>query len=194
MVYTRNQPIASDDLSVSQPFLAANTNQADDSFGIDHYQFSNLTVNNGFHKQVTLPGNVSAPTPVGGYGDIYAVTTSAITQPYWVRDAQANIYNMLPIKAFGAFNGTSFATLSGLNLTCTGWAVGTGYVMTIPANVVNGLTYGVITSAANTGLNPGYAVVYTTITSATTFNVGFRNLATGLIVQVEQFSVIVIQG
>lgn len=64
MVYTRNQPISMDDLDISQPFLATNTNAADDSFGIDHYQFSDLTVNNGFHNKVTTPVFVDSP-PTG---------------------------------------------------------------------------------------------------------------------------------
>lgn len=64
MVYTRNQPVASDDLDVSQPFLVNNNNGADDSFGIDHYKFSDLTANNGFHNKVTTPAYVATP-PTG---------------------------------------------------------------------------------------------------------------------------------
>jgi hypothetical protein len=61
MVYTRNQPVASDDLDISQPFLTNNTNGADDSFGIDHYKFSDLTANNGFHNKVTTPQFLTSP-------------------------------------------------------------------------------------------------------------------------------------
>lgn len=61
MVYTRNQPVATDDLDISQPFLLANTNASDDSFGVDHYKFSDLTANNGFHNKVTTPLVVNSP-------------------------------------------------------------------------------------------------------------------------------------
>lgn len=64
MVYTRGQPIATDDLDISQPFLLDNTNSSDDSFGVDHYKFSNLTANNGFHNEVTTPVYVASP-PTG---------------------------------------------------------------------------------------------------------------------------------
>lgn len=64
MVYIRNEPVATDDLDVSQPKLAGNTNSSDDSFGIDHYKFSDLTTNNGFHNKVTTPAFVDTP-PTG---------------------------------------------------------------------------------------------------------------------------------
>jgi len=60
-VYVRNQPVAGDDLSVSQPFLVNNTNQADTSFGVDHYAFSDATANNGYHKKVTNPDQTTDP-------------------------------------------------------------------------------------------------------------------------------------
>jgi len=51
--------LAADFLSSSQPILLGNTNASDDSFGVDHYQFSDTTANNGRHKiihQTTLVG------------------------------------------------------------------------------------------------------------------------------------------
>ncbi len=63
MPYLRNEPIATDDLDVSQPKLANNTNLSDDSFGVDHYKFSDLTANNGFHNRVTTPLIVGAAHP-----------------------------------------------------------------------------------------------------------------------------------
>lgn len=61
MSYLRNQPVAGDDLGVSAPILQNNTNKADDSFGIDHYAFSNQTVNNGKHNQITTPAFIANP-------------------------------------------------------------------------------------------------------------------------------------
>lgn len=78
MVYLLNQPVATDDLSISQPILAANTNSADASFGIDHYAFSNLTVNNGFHNTVTTPLIVGAAHPT---------TIAAVPKMYGMQDS-----------------------------------------------------------------------------------------------------------
>lgn len=111
--YIRNQPVATDDLSVSAPILAGNTNKADDSFGIDHFQFSDLTVNNGFHKKVTLPGNLVAPTPAAGYGDVHAITNAqSETYPYWLRDGIVTENPLLPIRAFGEFTTNPVALRS----------------------------------------------------------------------------------
>lgn len=75
MAYTRNEPLAGDDLDVSQPKLATNTNGADDSFGVDHYKFSDLTVNNGFHNKVTTPLIIGAvhPTTAANVPEFYAM-------------------------------------------------------------------------------------------------------------------------
>lgn len=89
MVYLRNEPIATDDLSVSQPKLLGNTNQADDSFGVDHYAFSNLTANNGFHNKVTTPDFVDNP-PTG----LPPVTT---TNPIFYGFTQPQVGSTLPI-------------------------------------------------------------------------------------------------
>ncbi len=62
MVYTLNQPVDADDLSISSPILRANTNQADTSFGTDHYNFSDNTANNGLHKRVTTVPQTPLPT------------------------------------------------------------------------------------------------------------------------------------
>ncbi len=80
MVYLRNQPIPTDDLSISAPILATNTNAADDSFGVDHYKFSDLTVNNGFHNTVTTPVivGVAHPTTTAVLDKFYAMQDSPL--------------------------------------------------------------------------------------------------------------------
>lgn len=97
MPYLRNQPVATDDVSVSQPILAANTNQADDSFGIDHYKFSDLTVNNGKHNQVTTPAFVANP-PTG-----LPPTTLAAEPKFYAFQDSANLgviqYSRGPLNA-----------------------------------------------------------------------------------------------
>lgn len=64
MVFNPNRPIASENLSDSQPLLLSNNQALDNSFGVDHYKFSNATGNNGFHNQVTTPPFVDSP-PTG---------------------------------------------------------------------------------------------------------------------------------
>lgn len=76
MAYVRNEPVASDDLTVSQPKLATNTNSSDDSFGVDHYKFSNTTSSNGFHNQVTTPQFFASTTIPPVYPTVLPVTVA----------------------------------------------------------------------------------------------------------------------
>lgn len=179
---------------MSAPILSANTNKADDSFGIDHFQFSDLTVNNGFHKKVTLPGTgLATPAPPANYGDMFATTTGGITQPYWIRDGLATIFNMIPIKAFGSFTGAG-ATINALNLTAVRTSVGQ-YTMTIDANAVTGTNYLVIPGVGINSLNPGRGCVYAIqALPVNTFLLAFRNQVTDVLADPDQFSVIVLQA
>jgi hypothetical protein len=61
MVFDPDRPIASENLSDSQPLLLSNNRALDTSFGVDHYKFSDGTENNGFHNQVTTPAQGSIP-------------------------------------------------------------------------------------------------------------------------------------
>lgn len=61
--FNPNIPQSGDLLSDSQQDLLDNMQQLDASFLIDHYTFSDLTVNNGKHRQVTTPLAV-APDPI----------------------------------------------------------------------------------------------------------------------------------
>jgi len=61
MVFDPNRPIASENLSDSQPLLLSNNRALDTSFGVDHYKFSDASGNNGFHNQVTTPVFVDNP-------------------------------------------------------------------------------------------------------------------------------------
>ena len=77
MGYLRNEPQASDDLSVSQPKLLDNTNYADDYFGVDHYAFS-AGSNNGLHNTVTQPLIVGGVHPnTTTYPIIYSMQDSS---------------------------------------------------------------------------------------------------------------------
>jgi hypothetical protein len=71
MAFTRNRPTATEFLSVSQPVLLNNFNSSDDTMGIDHYPFSDITANNGFHKQATTPIIPGSVHPVSAVNPIF---------------------------------------------------------------------------------------------------------------------------
>lgn len=62
MTFKNNIPQPTDNLSDSQVDLLNNMSQLDTSFGVDHYTFSDLTANNGFHNQITTPVYVATPS------------------------------------------------------------------------------------------------------------------------------------
>jgi|ERR1700754_1236816 len=102
-IYNPNIPQPTDELSDSQGQILQNFNKADSSFGTDHYRFSDLTVNNGFHQRVTFPGNAPAPTPAANYGAMFGITGSGETWPYWRRDGLVTNHPVMPIRLFGEF-------------------------------------------------------------------------------------------
>lgn len=61
MVFLNNIPQPTVTLANSQPQLLGNNMQLDTTFGVDHYAFSNLTGNNGFHNKVSTPAYVASP-------------------------------------------------------------------------------------------------------------------------------------
>lgn len=78
MAYKNNIPQSTDFLSDSQLDLLNNFQQLDVSFGIDHYTYSNLTVDNGKHNKVTTPlilGGVH-PTTLAAEPKFYAMQDS----------------------------------------------------------------------------------------------------------------------
>lgn len=65
MPFNPNIPQPNDDLSDSQLDLLNNNGFLNASFGVDHFPFSDATINNGKHTNVTTP-NLSASPPVTG--------------------------------------------------------------------------------------------------------------------------------
>ena len=88
--YTRNQPVSTDDLDISQPYLLDNTNAADSVFGFEHYAFSNTTANQGLHNTVTTPA----------YSSNFVVPTVTTTPP--TTTTSPVIYGFQPINGGGA--------------------------------------------------------------------------------------------
>ena len=81
MVYRRDQPVAGQTLRRSQPLLLENTNSADDIFALDHYAFSSLDGNNGLHKKVTNPVQVSHPSTGANTVALYTVQDNSTIGP-----------------------------------------------------------------------------------------------------------------
>lgn len=61
MTFNPSIPQSTDKLSASQPVLLSNNLAIDNSFGVDHYKFSDGTADNGKHETVTTP-NIAIPT------------------------------------------------------------------------------------------------------------------------------------
>lgn len=83
MVYNANIPQPGDILSDSQNDLLNNFAQLNTSFGIDHYPFTDNSVNLGEHNQVTQPQIIGAAHPATAAG-------------------QCKLYNMNDLAAIGS--------------------------------------------------------------------------------------------
>jgi len=77
--YFRNEPVATDDLDISQPFLMTNTNTADTVFGLEHYAFSNQTANQGLHNTVTTPPVIGGTPATTANPIFYASAPTTLT-------------------------------------------------------------------------------------------------------------------
>ena len=62
--YQPNIPTGLVNLDTDYANIQGNFQQLDTTFGVDHYTYSNATVNNGFHNKVTTPAFVDNP-PTG---------------------------------------------------------------------------------------------------------------------------------
>lgn len=142
-------PLAAEDLDVSQPLIRGNFSQANTSFSLNHYSFSDLTAKNGKHKFVSIPvlANYAAisPAPVSGEGTLYSKTANGRSQLFYTQDNLANEiklttslnpsivsnggYTFLPgglIMIWGSFNPNVSTTVTFPNISFTGY-VGNGF-------------------------------------------------------------------
>lgn len=78
MVFNKNVPQPGDELDDSQADLLNNNLALNSVFGIDHYQFDNITANSGFHNTVTTPIIVGSahPTTSASLCKLYAMTAN----------------------------------------------------------------------------------------------------------------------
>lgn len=77
MTYNPSIPQPNDLLSDSQGDILQNFSAANTSFGINHYPFDNATVNNGKHKYVSLPPQVSSPATASNELALFTKTLSS---------------------------------------------------------------------------------------------------------------------
>lgn len=78
MTYNNAIPQPGDELSVSQGDILTNFQVLNNSFGVDHYPYNDLTANNGKHNQLTTPeiaGGVH-PSTAGNEPKFYAMEDS----------------------------------------------------------------------------------------------------------------------
>lgn len=191
MTYNPNTPLASERIADTQEPIRLNFDLANTYMGTDHFEFDAAS-DNGKHKQVTLPDRTATPpSPGASECAIFGKTSGAVTTPFMLRDGLATPeYAVLPIRAFGSFTGAG-ATLNAQNCSSSAFNAGTGYTITMPADVVTGTSYGVLVTAGVNALNPQVAGFYV-IVNATTFQVGFRNNS-GTFLTPDFFTIAVLQ-
>lgn len=96
--FLNNIPQSAQFLDFSWTQLLANNQALDSIFGIDHYKFSNLTANQGFHNTVTTPGYVTTPPTVPVIPPV--TTTNPIFYGFQTLDAGGNPTTSLGLLQF----------------------------------------------------------------------------------------------
>ena len=124
-IYTTNQPVATDPLSVSQTYLFNNTNALNTIYGFDHFAFTDDTNSRGLHQKVTTPLYSVAPayTPPATVADpiLYGYTpldnTGATTTNLPVIQWSRGVSNSVPTPLTsiqGPLAGDSIAIASAI--------------------------------------------------------------------------------
>lgn len=182
MTYNPNIPQPGDLLSVSQNDIKTNFLSADNSFGTNHYKFSDLTANNGKHKfcefvnLAAVPGGLSS-----GEGTLY--TKPAATPGgdlYYTDDAGGVEYQITRVNdaAIATF-GTS---VNGWTFLPGGLIMKYGTFLTVPSSFT---TY---TPPGPAFTNVPTAIVLTVNSSSSTDNAAMWTNATTTTVDVRVFT------
>lgn len=82
MTFTPNRPTATEFLQVSQGLINTNFTSSDNTFGIEHYKFSDVTANKGFHNTVTQPLIIGAAHPTTTTNPIIYAMSSNGSSPF----------------------------------------------------------------------------------------------------------------
>lgn len=187
-------PAAANNPSVDQPDMLQNNVATNGILAVDHITFN--AANGGNHLQMHLPGFTNPSVVNGGASDgsvIYSAAGVAdVTRAQiYYKNAHALQIPLSPIKAFGCFDSAG-TLLNGMNLTVSAHGSTGVYTLDIPANILTGTNYSIITSTGINLLNPGRGGVYV-ILSATQFQIAFRNFTSNVLADPDQFSIIVLQ-
>lgn len=100
-IYNNSIPNPGDQLDISQPQLLQNFQQLDITMGVDHFDFSDGTVNNGKHNQVTLPEKASAPTTAEDEIALYSQEAGMSAEFFLRRESdgeEVQLSNGIPIS------------------------------------------------------------------------------------------------
>lgn len=141
-------PLANQTPAASQPQMLQNFLQIQQSYDVDHVDFTSGPPNEGFHKKVTLAAAAAPGIPSNPVSVIYssAGTASSVVQLFFRN--QNSVYHLSPVKAWGMFAGASGAIVASqsFNISSVGRSFAGGYVVTMPANTVTGINYAVLVS------------------------------------------------
>lgn len=179
MAYTRDEP-TDVDVGVSRPILAANTNQADDSFGTDHVKFS-VTTNNGYHHYIHLDaaydGSVGITAPTGDITNIFATNTLATSpKPLPIFRNATGVGFLAPVGAVIRFD--SSAAVSGMQINATVGVAAGVYTITFGKAMADANYLVIVSAEGASGDAYTQQAVHTKTTAS--FKIGFPTGATYL--------------
>jgi hypothetical protein len=110
MTYNPSIPAINTRIDQTYNLITTNFTVLNTVYGTDHFAYDDATANARKHRYVTLPDmTATPPAPAAGNGAMYAKTATAMTYPFWRRDAAVTDWPMVPIKAFATFNTTTGA-------------------------------------------------------------------------------------
>lgn len=189
MSYNPAIPGAADLISTSQSQIQTNFSQLDTVFDVDHYKYSAAS-NNGLHKKATLIEQAVAPAALADAGIIYAADDGVgNTEVYLRRSTPALTLALTFVKAWGVFNGTTGALISGYNCATARTAAGS-YTVTFTVALPNA-NYGVVTGTQMVAAFSSGGTVGTNNLAVGGFNIYVRALTGNFGTDLSQVSFIV---
>lgn len=115
MSYNQNIPVATDDLSVSQPQIQANFLAIFNAFNLNHGSFNDVT-NQGKHVFVEMPNqNAAPPTTIANETGLYTNSSTYTNQPELFFIKQNGTTAPSPLNTANGYEITSS------NYTSPGW-------------------------------------------------------------------------
>lgn len=196
VTYNLDIPDGPNNPSNDQPKMKTNTNSIQTLISVDHVGFNtNGSPPNGVgghHLQVSFDGKNVPGAQTDPQSVLYTNDGSASTVSELYYRNQHGISAISAIKAFGSFSGGG-TLLNGFNLSVSAHVGGSGvYTLAVPVNILSSDDYSILLGTGINLLNPGRGGVYV-ITSATAFDIAFRNFTTGVLADPDEFSVLVLQ-